>query len=139
VLVHESVHGFLHRFRTPVNVPSWANEGLAEVIATELVEAPFRPGHMKARENLSRQLLQQRGTLGGLFEADHIVAWQYPVAETLCAFMIRQNKRGYVDFIIGIKEGLSWEESLAQRYKAPKAKLVPAYGASLGLKQPLGE
>src|SRR5439155_16729633 len=29
VLVHESTHGFLHRYRSPVDIPSWANEGLA--------------------------------------------------------------------------------------------------------------
>src|SRR5687768_10061477 len=40
VLVHESVHGFLHRYRKPSHVPSWANEGLAEVIAAELVPNP---------------------------------------------------------------------------------------------------
>jgi len=26
VLVHESVHGFIHRYRGPVHVPSWAND-----------------------------------------------------------------------------------------------------------------
>ena len=48
--------------------------------------------------------------------------------------MVRQNKRRYVDFITGIKEGLSWEESLEQRYKAPRDRLVKAFGESLGTK-----
>src|SRR5690606_11851392 len=37
VLVHESVHGFLHRYRSPVHVPTWINEGLAEYIAFRLL------------------------------------------------------------------------------------------------------
>jgi len=131
VLVHESVHGFVHRFRAPPTVPSWANEGLAEVIADELVP---QPGRTKERESRAREALQQYGGLGGMLDARHIAGWQYPVAETLCAFMIRQNKRNYVDFIVGIKEGLTWEESLEQRYKAPRDRLVRAFGESLKIK-----
>jgi hypothetical protein len=131
VLVHESVHGFIHRFRTPATVPSWANEGLAEVIAAELVP---RNGRAKQREAAARESLRNRPQLGGMVEQKHIEAWQYPVAETLCAFMIQQNKSNYVDFITGIKDGLTWEQSLEQRYKAPKDRLVAAYRQSLGLK-----
>jgi hypothetical protein len=132
VLVHESVHGFIHRFRSPALVPSWANEGLAEVISSELVP---RPGRDKQREFLAKSGLQSRADVGGMMDAKHIDGWQYPVAETLCAFMVRQNKRGYVEFIIGIKEGLTWQQSLEQRYKAPRDRLVRAYRESLGLKK----
>ena len=131
VLVHESVHGFIHRFKSPATVPSWANEGLAEVIASELVP---RPGRDKQRELMAKAGLQSRGSLGGMLDAKHLAGWQYPVAETMCAFMVRQNKKRYVDFILGIKEGLTWEQSLEQRYKAPKDRLVRAYRESLGLK-----
>jgi hypothetical protein len=131
VLVHESVHGFVHRFRAPPTVPSWANEGLAEVIADELVP---QPGRTNQRDSRAREMLQQYGGMGGMLDAGHISGWQYPVAEALCAYMIRQNKRNYVDFIVGIKEGLSWEQSLEQRYKAPRARLVRAFGESLNLR-----
>ena len=83
---------------------------------------------------MAKNALQQFGGMGGMLDAGHISGWQYPVAETLCAFMIRQSKRNYVDFIVGIKQGLSWEESLKQRYKAPRDRLVRAYGESLNLK-----
>ncbi len=42
VLVHESVHGFIHRYRSPVHITSWVNEGLAETIASDLVPDPRR-------------------------------------------------------------------------------------------------
>jgi hypothetical protein len=132
VLVHESVHGFIHRFRTPAVVPSWANEGLAEVIAGELVP---QPGRAKGRELLAKTELQSRPDVGGMLDTKHIEPWQYPVAETLCAYMIRQSNQHYVEFITGIKDGLTWEQSLEQRYRAPRERLVPAYRQSLGLKQ----
>ena len=130
VLVHESVHGFVHRFRAPPSLPSWVNEGLAETIASELVP---RAARANETTNRARASLQQYGGMGGMLDARQISPWQYPVAETLCAFMIRQNKRNYVDFVVGIKEGLTWEESLEQRYKAPRDRLVRAYGESINL------
>ena len=135
VLVHESVHGFLHRFRSPQHVPSWANEGLAEVIASELVA---QPGFAKVSEASARHWLRQHGGMRGMFKAKPIEGWQYPVAETLCAFMIRQSKSRYVNFIIGMKEGLTWEQSLEQRYKTTPKRLVQAYGEAMGVK-PISE
>jgi len=132
VLVHESVHGFLHRYRSPVHIPSWANEGLAETIASELVPQRGRRDQVKTS---AREFIQQHdNSLGAFFEAAHIDGWQYPVAETMCTFMISANKRNYVDFINGMKEGLSWEDSLAQRYKAPLDRLVAVYGSWVGVR-----
>ena len=103
VLVHESVHGFLHRFRTPVSIPSWVNEGLAETIATELV-----PPDAKAEDAAAaaKAAVEHHGnSLGGMLDAKPISDWQYPIAQSLTEFMIRSNKRGYVNFIIALKEG----------------------------------
>jgi hypothetical protein len=133
VLVHESVHGFVHRFRTPVPIPSWANEGLAETIATELVPQRGRASGVKSQAREELQLHQSN--LGDFFQASHISAWQYPVAEELCTFMIQASKKNYVEFINGIKEGLTSEEALSKRYKAPRERLIPAFGQWLGVKQ----
>jgi len=132
VLVHESVHGFLHRYKSPARIPTWANEGLAEVIAYELI--PER-GKQQQLMRFARDQIRNRGSLGdGFFSEDHIEAWQYPVAQTLCEFMIRENMKGYVNFINGIKDGMKWEQSLEQKYGAPRERLVPAYAESLGVK-----
>ena len=132
VLVHESVHGFLHRYRSPERIPSWANEGLAETIASELV--PER-GRREMVKTSAREQIQQHGnSRGNFFQAQHIEGWQYPVAETMCSFMITANRKNYVDFITGIKDGLTWEQSLQQRYKAPLDRLVAVYGSWLGVR-----
>jgi hypothetical protein len=130
VLVHESVHGFLHRYRSPVNVPSWANEGLAEAIASDMI---VQKGVAQSSYSEARADLQQRKSLGKFFDAPHIVAWQYPVARTLCEFMIRSNKPGYVDFINGIKDGLDSEQALKDKYGVTVEQLVNAYGQSMGV------
>ncbi|HWE02801.1 MAG TPA: hypothetical protein VG326_10370 [Tepidisphaeraceae bacterium] len=134
VLVHESVHGFIHRYRSPARVPSWANEGLAETIATELVPQPTR-GISTMKDFARREIQLHNNQLGGFFSLEHIEPWQYPVAETMCTYMITQAKRNYVDFINGIKEGLTPEESLAKRFKAGQDRLVPKFGEWLGLKR----
>lgn len=131
VLVHESVHGFLHRYRTPVGIPSWANEGLAETIATDLVP---QAGRRNAVFNTARRNLREhRGDLGDFFTTAHIEGWQYPVAETLCTFMIQASKRNYANFINGIKDGLSWQDSLEQKYQAPIDRLLRVFGSQLGV------
>lgn len=131
VLVHESVHGFLHRYKTPIPIPSWANEGLAEVIAQELVPQPGRASRVK--ESTRAGIIQHDG-LGGLFETRRIEAWQYPVAQSLTEYMILQSKRNYVDFINAIKDGMTWSEALDQKYKAAKERIEPAFLESIGIK-----
>jgi hypothetical protein len=132
VLVHESVHGFVHRYRTPVFIPSWVNEGLAETTATDLV--PQR-GRRDSVRTMAREGLQEhKGQMSDFFSADHIVAWQYPVAEMMCTFMIQAGSKNYVAFIKAIKDGKSADEALASGFKAPRDRLVPVFGQWLGVK-----
>ncbi|HYO10717.1 MAG TPA: hypothetical protein VER17_17260 [Tepidisphaeraceae bacterium] len=130
VLVHESVHGFLHRYRSPVEVPSWLNEGLAEAIASDLVP---RKGLAQSSLADARQDLQTRKSLGKFFDAESLVAWQYPVARTLTEFMIRQNKQGYVEFLNAIKDNVPWDQALQAKYGVTPEQLLAAYGQSLGV------
>lgn len=132
LLVHESVHGFLHRYRSPVRVPSWANEGLAEDLASELV--PDAP-RMRSMNSLVRTCLSQHNNaLGDFFTARQIDGWQYPLAETLCAWMIHHDRKGYLDFINGIKDGQKWEESLKSNFKLTRDKMISDYAKAMGLK-----
>jgi hypothetical protein len=133
VLVHESVHGFLHRYRSTVDVPSWANEGLAETVATDLVPQNGRRNEVMSR---AREAIQAHRGLGNFFTTRHIEDWQYPVAEMLCTMMIQASGKNYVDFINGIKDGLPWEKSLEDKYKAPKERLEAVFEQWLGVRAP---
>jgi hypothetical protein len=132
VLVHESVHGFLHRYRKPPTVPTWVNEGLAETIAAELV--PQKGKRQEYRQN-AIAIVRERGSLGpDFFSTDRLEDWQYPVAHALSEFMIKQNKKNYVAFIDGIKDGMKWEEALAQKYGVPQDRLVAAFADSWNIR-----
>jgi hypothetical protein len=131
ILVHESVHGFIHRYRTPVPIPSWANEGLAETIATDLVPQNGRKDAVKGMAVHNLNTHNKR--LGDFFSADHIEDWQYPVAQMLTTMMIEAGKKNYVDFINGVKDGMSVDDALAEKFKAPKPRLVQVFGNYLGV------
>lgn len=131
ILVHESSHGFLHRYRSPQRIVSWVNEGLAEWIAHDMVPVPGRSGAELRAE--VREELRRRGDTGGMFDREHIDGWHYGVAYTLTSFMIDQNKRGYVKFINALKDGKEWRAALEEEYGAPLEKLVAAYGVSVGV------
>lgn len=130
VLVHESSHGFIHRYRSPEHIPSWVNEGLAEWIAYDLVP---RSKPESYRIDAMKQRLNDRGDTGGMFEAGKIEPWQYDLAYTLTDFMIRQNRRGYIKFFNALKGGKAWDKALEEDYGAPVERLVAAYGQSLRL------
>ncbi len=132
LLVHESVHGFLHRYRSPENVTTWANEGLAEYISYELV--PKGQGVPKARSEAVQHMKKYSDLGGNFFTADRLKFWQYGAAYDLTQFMIKQSKKRYVSFINGIKDGLPWEESLEQNYGVSLSRLVEAYGRSNGVR-----
>jgi len=133
VLVHESVHGYLSRYRSPVHIPSWANEGMAEVIASELVARPGKQAtiNQKARNNIQRA----DGLSRSFFKTRQIQGWQYPVAEALTTFMIQQNKKGFVKYINAIKDGEDWEEAMVKHYGATPDRLVDALKKSLGVRE----
>jgi hypothetical protein len=133
VLVHESVHGFLHRYRKPPSIPTWINEGLAEVIASELVS---NPKEYQDNRRFARDEIEEAGGVGDdYFYGQRIEAWQYPVARTMTTMMISENKKGYVDFINGIKDGMDWEDSLKEKYGTDKDRLLNYYYDWLGVQR----
>jgi hypothetical protein len=132
VLVHESVHGFLHRYRKPPSVPTWVNEGLAETIAGELV--PQRGKRQELQQYAASQL-RERGSFGrDFFTGDRLEGWQYPVAHLLTEFMIKESKKNYVAFIDGIKDGMKWSDALTQKYGVSQEQLVTAFADSLKIR-----
>ncbi len=130
VLVHETVHGFLHRYRGPAPIPTWANEGLANYIAERLVR---RATLIEQFDHLAMRQLRREPSLAGFFDAPRLAGWQYGVATRVTELMIQQNRRGYVAFINGIKDGMPWRESLEQHYGAGVDRIVRAYGHAIGI------
>ncbi|XAM00754.1 hypothetical protein OT109_05045 [Phycisphaeraceae bacterium D3-23] len=124
VLVHEASHAFLFRYKSSFNVPNWLHEGLAEY----LVEVLLNNGNAEARLSGARRYVQQRGRLDNFLSARNIIGPHYGIAYDITDLMIDENKRGYVDMIQGIKEGMSVEEAFDERYGASLETVVRYYG-----------
>ena len=136
-LVHEASHGFMHRYKTPVLLPTWINEGLAEWTAHTILPGNF-VGKVKHQAGLD--MLRTQKSFGGnsFWEGDGSGAiWssppQYGAAASITDFMIKSNGQAYVEFIKGLKKGLTWQESLQESYQVTPQELVNAYGRSIGI------
>lgn len=132
VLVHETAHGFVHRYKSTVPIVSWVNEGIAEWVAANVVTAD-KAISRKQRDAAER--VAQTGSLGGTFYSDgkNIDSWQYGVAVSMVDLLLRINAAKYRQFFDGMKEGLDPDESLKQAYGLTMAQLTSRYGESVGV------
>jgi hypothetical protein len=131
MLVHETSHGFIHRYKTKARLPSWVNEGMADLIGAQLVP---KSTAVKNKELAALVILKQRHSLGGdFFTAESIHDWQYGAASSLNRFLLETDRKSYVRFIEGMKEGLKWPVALQQAYGGTPDQLLTQYGQSIGV------
>lgn len=137
VLVHEAVHSFLHRYRSYPRIVSWINEGLAEYVSAALVEGRgYGESDFAQRLANGERDLRALRSLGGnsFFYGSHIQGWQYPVAQMLTGFMIRQDGKRYRAFITAIKDGKPWDQAIVEDYGVSVERLVDAFGQTLRIR-----
>jgi len=131
MLVHETSHGFNHRWMSSQRLPNWLNEGLAEWVGTQVVP---RSRQVPAKEARARAFMQQTGSLGpGFLTADNIQPVQYGIASQLVKFLVARDRKKFAEFVRGIKEGMTAEESLQVAFKGSIDDLVAAFGATIGV------
>ena len=131
LLVHETTHGFLHLYRSNVNIPSWLNEGLAEWVANVVVpESNTVPN--RQRQAIPR--VQSTGTMGGMLDNPaNIEGWQYGLASGIAQFLIDTNPQSYGGLFTLIKEGATWQEALKELYGVTPEELAAGYGRTVGV------
>lgn len=130
LLVHETAHGYMHRYKSTVFIPSWLNEGIADWI-TGIAVPSCKSTVYRQKEAVS--LLKQEGTIGRTFyTTGHIEPWQYGVASSM-VHLLAQRPELFKLFFNGIKEGLSWQDSLMRAYGMTPEQLTSAYGAAIGV------
>ena len=132
VLVHETAHGFLHRLRSSVHIPSWINEGIADWVAGAIVT---QSKAVTERQKAAVDRVRQTSSLGINFfdEQANLQEWQYGIASNLTNFMLQIDAGRYRVFIMGIKEGFTAEEALTRAYGVTPAELIGQYGRSIGV------
>jgi len=130
MLVHETSHGFIHRYKTKARLPNWVDEGMADLVGAEMVP---RSKAVRNRELAAMQRLAAQPSLGGMLSAERIVDWQYGLASSLNRFLLQANREGYVRFIEALKEGMTWEAALGEAYASTPEVLLAHYSRWIGV------
>jgi hypothetical protein len=130
MLVHETSHGFIHRYKTKAQLPNWVDEGMADLIGAEMVPASTA---VRNREIKAIQQLAEQRSLGGMLKAERIEGWQYGAASNLNRFLLQSNRQNYVRFIEALKEGMKWDQALKDAYKATPDELLREYGRRINV------
>lgn len=127
IVAHEVVHGIVHRYRAPVPIPDWVNEGLAVYLAHQVVP----PSSGRSLYTKAALLVDEQGLGEGFFEGENLPRSQYPVAGGLTQFMLERGRTAYVRFIDAIKDGEPWPEALEDAYRMDQRRLTLRYKTRL--------
>ncbi|MBU6309711.1 MAG: DUF1570 domain-containing protein [Planctomycetes bacterium] len=131
MLVHETSHGFNHRWMSPQQLPNWLNEGIAEWVGTRVVR---NCDQVPLKEARAVAFMRAQGTLGpGFFTAANIQPVQYGMASGMVRMLISRDARKFAEFVRSIKEGTPVEDALQQTFGGSLDDLVRAYGATVGV------
>lgn len=133
MLVHETSHGFNHRWLSPARVPSWLNEGIAEWVGTQVVPVS---NQVPLKESTALAMMRATGRIGDGFFAGgdaKIAPVQYGIASSLVRFLVTRDRGKFAGFIRAVKEGTPVEEALQTSYRATLDELLLAYGRVIGV------
>jgi hypothetical protein len=131
ILVHETVHGFLHRYRTPRRLPTWANEGFCDWVASvsfdrSPVDEMRRPGALTyLRGGGDIQSILDMSYLDGSWPGPDSVG--YAVGYLMVGLMIQDRPHRFGDWVKAVKAGKDWERALAEDFGVPRARLVETF------------
>lgn len=133
VLVHETSHGFIHRYKSTINVPPWMNEGIADWVAGTVVGK--LDDEVRSRQFEAVDQIRTTGTLGGNFFADgaDFSRIQYGTASSLVEILLRIDPKKYRKLVDNVKEGLDGEDALRDAYGIGFAELTQQYGRLAGV------
>ncbi|MEM6392600.1 MAG: hypothetical protein AAF797_07500 [Planctomycetota bacterium] len=124
LLVHESTHAFLARYYSREDVPSWLNEGMAETIASRMVSQASSDRKLAyARELASQGWVPDADRF---FDENHIPLEPeyYGAAQAVTRYLIRQDRRKYIELIRAIKAGKTDEEALQETFGMTRNELL---------------
>lgn len=132
LMVHETVHAFLARYRSKKRIPSWLSEGIAEYIASQLV--PHSDYKIIRKRDAAQEIKQRLSFEGNLTKAQ-VPFWFYGPSQALVKMLVRRNRIAFLPFVRDIKDGNSWQESLYNNYGWTPQEMVDHYARLLGVKK----
>lgn len=128
VMVHETAHGFVHRYLSSARAPSWLNEGMSDWIANAIMKTDDVP----FKQIESANVVKQSGTWGDFLTTSRIGFKYYGSASTLVEILVRRDKGGqFRQFFTSIKEGKAAEESLKESFGISHQDLIILYAEQI--------
>jgi hypothetical protein len=120
VLLHETVHGIVHRYHSPARLPDWANEGLSEYIAA----VSFKSSPVdKERRPQALDFIRGGGNVAEVMRYNYRDgSWPgpnaigYAVGYVIVELMIRQQPDRFGAWLRAIKGGKDWERALVEDF-----------------------
>lgn len=114
-LVHEGVHAFVHLYRGQGRIPTWLNEGLANVVAEEVLDD--RCPNAETATAAALAFVRRDLPLSMIMAEDGMLDPRvYPLAHSLVAFLMDQKSGAFSGLIDDIKASMSMEQALKKRY-----------------------
>ncbi len=129
VLVHETSHGFVHRYLSSARAPSWLNEGMADWLAEKVVKGQ----KIKTRQRLAAARVKKNNDWNDVLNIKRITGEQYGICSVLVEILVARDKgKGqFKKFIDGIKEGHSAQQCLKEHFNITYAELKGIYGQTI--------
>ncbi len=126
-MVHETTHGFFHRYKTRSSLPTWLEEGLCEFIAMNVVPSDTQ---VPRKQRAGLQIIRASSSVGGMLQAEQLDAWQYGVASGLANFLLKKPD-GIKQMLGMIKDGTPWELSLKTVYGWSPEEMLMLFGRTI--------
>lgn len=134
VLLHESTHAFMYRYRSWSSLPTWANEGLADYIAGHLNTRSDEP---RRHWSDAKRFVLNGGNVPEIFELNYRDnSWQdhdngYAVSHMLVRYLIRHKPAEFKAWIDEIKDGTPWKEAFEKHFGVTTAKVAQGFAAEI--------
>ncbi len=134
VLVHETSHGFVHRYMSNAKIPNWLNEGMADWIAKEIAKEDRVPRKRK----LGAAQVRKAGTLGNFFTKPRMQgAADYGIASSMVELLVSVDDGDgkFKEFFDAIKMGDDPEQALKEKFNLTYQELTIMYAQAIGLQK----
>ena len=128
-LIHETVHGIMHRYYSAQRLPAWADEGLSEYIASvSFGSSPVEKGRMpqalsyiRAGRSVADVMRLNYGD--GSWPGPDAIG--YAVGYASVKLMVRQQPEAFGRWIRAVKGGKPWEQAMREDFGHPVELFAP--------------
>jgi hypothetical protein len=127
-MVHETVHGLVHRYATSLRIPTWANEGFADWVARECVpgsrvdQSRRKQGLEWLRKGGDPQRVMAMAMEDGTWPGEDSVG--YAVSYLMVDLMIADRAPKFGAWVKAVKGGKPWQQALAEDFGVDPARLA---------------